>query len=232
MHNQSVLDGDFLPSDPKKAFESGNFNKVTFVNGTTRDEGNFFAGFTENETGKVITEENYPAQLIALFGEDLGRKVAKEYSPDDYNSASEAYGAAMTSYLFVCPANQLNRLMSPYVPVYVYEFADRTAPNYLKPTTFPLGAAHTHELPYLFPNFKGGAGEPNTALNPLQQKLSDEMAVYWTTVAQAKLWKNWQPYSAEKPQFLRLTLPYSQMTDIKNSVKEHHCDFWDQTGVY
>lgn len=60
------------------------------------------------------------------------------------------------------------RAVSQTTPVYACDFADRTAPSYLKPTTFPLGAAHTYELPYLFQGFHGGTAGFPVALNPLQ----------------------------------------------------------------
>ena len=103
-----------------------------------------------------MTAESYPATLEIFFGADLAARVREEYPVGNYDSPSEAYAAAATDYLFSCPALMVNRWASQATPVYAYEFADRTAPSYLKPTTFPLGAAHTYELPYLFLGFHGG----------------------------------------------------------------------------
>jgi len=183
MINNTIIDGDFFPEPTGEAIRAGRFNKVTLVVGTTYDEGTFFAGFPENEAGRSLTEDRYPDTLKAFFGESLGKKVEKEYPLNAYNSPSEAYAAAVTDYLFACPAKAFSTWASAYTIVYAYEFADRTAPSYLKPTTFPLGAAHTYELSYLFPGFHGGKSGVPTKLNPLQESLSAEMVKYWTSVA-------------------------------------------------
>ena len=230
--NQIIIDGNFMPVHPGEALKSGRFNKVTLINGTTRDEGRFFVGFPENETGQPMTEEGYPGALEAFFGANLAPRVREEYPLDDYNSPSEAYAAAATDYLFSCPALMVNRWASQATSVYAYEFADRTAPSYLKPTTFPLGAAHTYELPYVFPGFHGGALGVPVALNPLQEKLSDEMVRYWTTASEASQWREWPRYAPEQQNVLRLMLPQSTVLRSGRFAKDHHCGFWDQAGIY
>jgi para-nitrobenzyl esterase len=232
MINQTIIDGNFMPMHPAEALRTGQFNPVTLVNGTTRDEGRFFVGFPENETGEPMTEETYPAALEAFFGSQLASRVREEYPADHYNSPSEAYAAAATDYLFACPALLVNRLAAAKTTVYAYEFADRTAPSYLGPTTFPLGAAHTYELPYLFPGFHGGLSGISVKLNPLQEKLSDEMVRYWTTVGAAPRWNGWPRYDAGQQNILRLMLPKGQVIHAERFAMDHHCGFWDQTGVY
>jgi para-nitrobenzyl esterase len=232
MINQTIIDGDFMPVHPAEALRSGRFNRVTLINGTTRDEGRFFVGFPENETGLPLTEQGYPAALEAFFGANLAPRVREEYPVDDYNSPSEAYAAAATDYLFSCPALMVNRWASQATTVYAYEFADRTAPSYLKPTTFPLGAAHTYELPYLFPGFRGGTAGIPVTLNPLQEKLSDEMVRYWTSASGASQWKDWPRYAPDQQNVLRLMLPQSQVLRAGRFTKDHHCGFWDQAGIY
>jgi carboxylesterase type B len=60
-----------------------------------------------------------------------------------------------------CTVRLLNREWAKYVPVYAYEFRDRTAPSYLPTVSYPMGAYHTAELLYLFPLFHGGLGTPH-----------------------------------------------------------------------
>jgi len=179
-----------------------------------------------------MTEEGYPAALEAFFGVNLAPHVREEYPVDAYNSPSEAYAAAATDYLFSCPALMVNRWASQATTVYAYEFADRTAPSYLEPTTFPLGAAHTYELSYLFPGFHGGTTGIPVALNPLQEKLSDEMVRYWTTAGEASQWRDWPRYVPEQQNILRLMLPQSQVLRAGRFAEDHHCGFWDQAGIY
>lgn len=230
MFRRFMVDGTVIPVPPAEAFRSGNFNRVTVVNGSTADEGTFFAGFPENETGIPMDESGYMSALTMFFG-DLAASVGNEYAVEDYSSPSEAYAAVVTDFLFACPGRMIMRWIADKTPTYGYEFADRTAPSYLEPTTFPLGAAHTYELPYLFPGFHGGAGIP-VKLNPLQEKLSDKMVEYWTTVAQAGARESeWPKYNPAEDNFLTLALPEPRMTSGRFN-RMHRCDFWQKLGIY
>lgn len=228
--NQVVIDGTVIPLHPGEAFRTGKFNHVTLINGTTRDEGTFFAGFPENENGIAMQGKGYEDAMKFFFG-SLAEKVKKEYPADSYVTPSNAYAAAVTDMEFACPARIINKRASAYTPTYAYEFADRTAPSYLKPTSFALGAAHTYELSYLFPGFHGGAGIP-VKLNALQEKLSDKMVTYWAQAGKAGERENeWPRYSPKQDNVMSLVLPGPVMKDGVFG-REHHCDFWDDAGVY
>lgn len=230
--NQTIIDGDFMPEHPAEALREERFNRVTLVNGITRDAGRFFVALPEKATGQSVTEDTYPAALVGFFGESLGAEVEAESSPRDYHSPSEALAAAITDYLFACPGARLNELASEWADLYAYEFADRTAPSYLEPTTFPLGTAHTYELSDLFSGFHGGKLGHETTLNPLQQELTREMVRYWTSAAEAADWQAWSEYDAKQGRMLRLRLPGPRVIDRERFATKHWCGFWDQTGVY
>lgn len=231
MLNQGTIDGDFRPEHPADALKNGRFNRVTFINGTTLEEGNFFVGFPENESGKAMDAAGYTAAMEAMYGKALAAKVRAAFPPENYPSYGAAHADAVTSSLFACPAEQINRWTYDKTPTYAYEFADRTAPSYLQPTTDPQGAAHTAELGYLFRGFHGGAGRPTT-LNPLQEKLSAEMIALWTGAAQAgKPQSQWQRFEPSKENYLTLRLPAARMVNGQFR-RTHHCDFWDTTGIY
>lgn len=228
---QPAVDGYFLPIHPNEAFRTGQINRVTLVTGHTRDEGSFFVGFPENDTGKILRAEDYPAALESMYGKALAPEIAQRYPLKDYDSPSGAYAASVTAYLFACPERAINRSVSAVMPVYAYEFADRTAPSYLKPTSFPQGAAHTYEIPYLFPAFKGGAENPIIPHpNSMQDKLSAEMIGYWTGAARLGGQRRWQAYDAQRDNVFIFRLPQAQMAERSND--RYHCDFWDSLGVY
>ncbi|MFE7422848.1 carboxylesterase/lipase family protein [Rhodococcus sp. NPDC057529] len=228
--NQVIIDGRVIPTHPAEAFKSGKFNHVTLINGSTRDEGTFFAGFPENESGAPLTAPGYPGALDAYFG-PLTQDVLKEYPLDAFSNPSEALGAAVTDMQFACPGRAINRWMADQTPTYAFEFSDRTAPSYLNPTTFALGAAHTFELAYLFPRFHGGAGNP-IELNPLQEKLSDKMVDYWSNAAGAEdREEEWPQYSPAEENTMSLILPEPRM-DSQSFGHVHNCDFWDARGIY
>lgn len=229
---QPIIDGKLLPMTPAQAFQTGKFNHVTLVNGNTQNEGTFFMGLPENATGVAMTAQEYPNQLLSFYTDkSLTDRVLKEYPLKDYNTPSEAWAAAVTSSLFACPALAIDRWLADKIPVYTYEFADRTAPSYLNPTTFPQGAAHTSELPYIFPGFHGGAGRPIN-LNPLQEKLETAMVAYWTRAWNAtRQDPTWPRYSPAQEDFMTLILPSPHMTAGQFSDL-HHCAFWDSTRLY
>ena len=228
--NQYMIDGTVIPMHPGDAFRTGQFNRVTFVNGHTADEGTFFAGLIENGAGCIIDEDWYAQEMLTYFGR-RARSVLAEYPASNYNSVSEAYAAVMTDYLFAVPGKIIMEWVASSMPTYAYEFDDKTAPSYLEPTTFPLGAAHTYELPYLFRDYHGGAGRP-IMLNPLQEALSDKMIEYWTTVSQAEAREaEWPRYDPQEDNFLMLTLPTPYVRSGRFN-KAHHFEFWKQSGVF
>ena len=229
--NQTIIDGTFMPMHPGDALRTGKFNDVTMVNGTTRDEGTFFAALPENATGKAMTAEGFTAGLMAWFGEKTAT-VASEYPLSNYGSPSEAYAAVATDYLFSCAAMNINKWASQKTSVHAYEFADRTAPSYIPPTSFPLGAAHTFELAYIFPGFHGGSLGSKVELNTSQQRLSAEMVRFWTTTSKSVSWTDWPAYKPEQANVLQLSLPSPQVIDGVGFERYHHCAFWNSLGVY
>jgi len=228
--NQLIVDGKQFPEHPADALKNGHFNHVTFVNGTTRDEGSFFAGFVENETGAVLTPESFQATMRTFY-DNLTDEVIKEYPLSDYLTPSNALAASVTDMQFACPAQTINGWVARQMPTYAYEFADRTAPSYLEPTTFSLGAAHTYELPYLFPGFHGGAGIPVT-LNSQQQALSDKMVRFWANAGDIDdVSQGWPQYDPAQSNYMTFVLPQPVVRSMQ-FAREHHCDFWDNSGIY
>jgi para-nitrobenzyl esterase len=228
---QVIVDGAVIPMAPGEALRNGLINPVsTFVNGSNLDEGAFFSGYLENGSNTPMNEQEY-AKLSEVFFGLHAAKVREIYPTRLYPTPSDAFGAAATDMLFACTARAVNSRLSSHTPTYAYEFADRTAPSYLKPTTFALGAAHTSELAYLFPGFHGGDGL-KLSLNPLQSKLSDEMVKFWTNSSMRKQQERiWPRYVASKENVMRFVLPYGRM--VEHSFSEmHHCNFWDALDVY
>jgi para-nitrobenzyl esterase len=228
---QTVIDGDFLPDWPANLLKSGNFNRVRLVSGTTLDEGDFFVALPELATGVPLTEAAYPEALKAFY-RDLAPNVLKEYPASNYLTPSDAFSATITDYLFACSAIQLRNLAKQHVDVWSYEFADRTAPSYTAPTSFDLKAAHTFELPYIFPGFHGGSQGIDTQLNPLQEMLAVQMQSYWTSVATAQQWKDWPSVRDQARAVKQFNLTGSRSVSADNYARNHRCEFWNGQGVY
>jgi para-nitrobenzyl esterase len=69
-------------------------------------------------------------------------------------------------------------------------------------------------------------------LNPLQEKLSDEMVGYFANVGRLSAGLGeWTRYDAQRDNVMTFSLPTGRMVEEKYA-DFHHCVFWDRTGVY
>jgi para-nitrobenzyl esterase len=133
--------------------------------------------------------------------------------------------------MFACTGLAMNRALTDKIPVYAYKFSDGTAPSYVGPTAFPLLAAHTYELSYIFPGFRGGA-DVTVRLNRLQEKLSDEMVGYFANVAGLSARENeWPRFDPKRDNIMTFALPQARLVSGR-FAEFHHCAFWDRTGTY
>ncbi len=199
------VDKTVLPAAVRDTIVARNHHKVPVLQGTTRDEWRLFVAQGELLTGAPVTEATYVPTIMAtlLFPQQLATTMATAvYPPAAYGgSASLALGALGTDAVFACSGRVAAKLLSAAAPVYSYEFADASAPQRLPGTlSFPMGAAHTSELPYLF--------TMNT-LNTAQQSLADTMAGFWTSFARsgnpnAAGSSTWPAYTATGDQYLSL----------------------------
>ncbi|MFC4059685.1 carboxylesterase/lipase family protein [Planomonospora corallina] len=182
-----VAGGSVLPVDPAEAVAAGRFHRVPVLVGATRDEYRAQVWGMER-TGMLcapgqatpcpLTARQYREQIETAFGK-RARQVLARYPLARYGTPSEALSAAMTDFQYARPVLDTAAVLSRYVPTYMYEFADREAPFFtgVAPVSFPTGAYHTAELPYLF---AAGYVRPPSAA---QRRLSEVMVGYWTTFA-------------------------------------------------
>ncbi|MFF5159946.1 carboxylesterase/lipase family protein [Streptomyces sp. NPDC000348] len=184
-----VHGGGLLPRTPEQAFSTGRFNKVPVLQGINRDEARALAYGLETAkkaaTGDPdarLDEADHRAHLTQTFGTERADAVAARYPVAAYDgSPALALAAALTDAEWARPTVDTGRALSRHVPTYTYEFAETenpwyADPNYRKPS-FPVGAGHTFELPYLFDL---DAFEP---LTRTQHRLSDRMIRLWSTFA-------------------------------------------------
>ncbi|ROO33643.1 carboxylesterase [Salinisphaera orenii YIM 95161] len=224
-----VIDGTLITQPLLAAFQSGDFNQVPVIGGATRDENRFFVAVNETSSGQAVTAEQYRGQIESGYG-DRASDVLDAYPLDAYDSPSLALSAVQTDSGIVCPGLQLDRALAQHVPVYIYEFADRTAPVYAPPVSFDYGAYHTGEIQYLFPLFRGATGTAKP-LNEAQAALSDDMVSYWTAFAatadpNSSATPDWPAYSEDSPRYQSLELPEPVTRDVSELSDDHHCDLW------
>ncbi len=219
-----------LPVDPVRAFETDSpAARVPLLIGTTRDEFTLFMALEYLRLGHEPAPADYPALLEKTFGRD-GPAVGERYPLNTYGgNVSAAYSAAVTDGAFACVADRIGDDLAGDVPVYAYEFNDRTAPTPepLRTVPFPVGAGHSLELRYLFDI----GGTP--ALDPVQQRLSDQMIDYFsrfvaTGVPAAPDAPDWPVLDGDaRDDGPRMAFDADGSRVATGFEQEHQCGFWD-----
>lgn len=209
-----------LPENSFTAITSGKAARVPVMIGTTEDEFALFAAL-QFLRGRPFDAAHYPELLAEVFGPHAAA-VAAHYPPDRYGgNVALAYSAAVTAADFACVADRMADALSGQ-PVYAYEFGDdeAPAPEPLREAPFPVGAAHSLELRYLFD--VGGA----PPLSPAQQRLSDEMIDYWVRfVATGSPGPDW-PELTTAVAGERMWLQPDASHVVTDFEQRHQCAFW------
>jgi para-nitrobenzyl esterase len=241
---QGIVDGQIVPSQPMTLFANGQFNHVPLINGNTEDEHTFFLAITEynSNTDNALRTPTTAAQYVnhvnatyatPPYPAGTAAAVLALYPLSAYATPELAYDRVGTDSA-ICGQRILDKILAPQIPVYVYEFDDRTAPFYFPqmPGFIPL-AYHTADIQYLFPLWHGGPDGIEHPLNARQLNLSDELVAAWTNFAHTGNPnghgnKPWPRYTTEPgPAWLRQDLGgLSTLTDTQYSALRH-CDFWD-----
>lgn len=177
-----VVSAPTLPTAPVTAFLTGHYDHVPLLQGTNHDEGRFFVAFAFGlPGGHPLTKKQYPAVIKGQFGAKVGAKVLAKYPLSAYRSPNLAYSAVFTDSSFSCPALGAD-LLTARSGVYAYEFSDPNPPNdFPIHFTFPLKAAHSTELQYVFQRIPLLDTVP--PFKPAQLALSNQIIGYWTRFA-------------------------------------------------
>ncbi|HLH10525.1 MAG TPA: carboxylesterase family protein [Methylovirgula sp.] len=252
-----VGDGKILPPVAETAFQTGDFNHVPVMNGSNEDEFNWDIGVIEyNENPREpYSEAQFTSFITSTFSGNAGpagqppayppgtvAKVLAKYPLSNYPTPEYQGDAAGTDGAFAvgaCKTRHFTRTIAGQVPVYEYEFRDRSAVTYFPPMPgyVPL-AYHTAELVYLFPGWHGDQGIP-TVLTGKQKVLSDQLIAAWTNFA----WYGnpngtgnapWPPYTLKNPVIFGFDVTPAGLKAIPDETfaAQHKCDFWDQILVY
>jgi para-nitrobenzyl esterase len=156
-HSEIIGDGQVVPGGSfRTLIRQGQFNHVPVISGTVEDEETFsLAGTEYAETPRqpftatdyqnfvnTYGPPNYPAGTPA--------QLQATYPLSNYSTPELAMDAIGTDY-WACTQRGINSLLGNQVPVYAYEFDDRTAPSYYPPMPgLLLLAYHTGDIQYLF----------------------------------------------------------------------------------
>ncbi len=230
---KEVIDGVVIPLQTLDAFNSGQYNHVPVIIGTTHDEYTFNVWPLEKPPNPpILSQSAYAAQLNAVYG-SYGPAVLAQYPASSYPSAIQALAAAETDSNGPCYNLSVYASLARAVPTYAYEFNE---PN---PATGSLqgppvaglnyGDVHTSDLPYVF-GVSAPAGTPVTGKDVL---LSSTMIGYWTNMAKSgnpnfphsvATSSYWPEYDTRR--LLSLKDSSSSISTAALS-RDHHCSFWN-----
>lgn len=229
---QGFLDGEMANVDLYTAVSRGQFNRVPIIVGSTKDEGRGFIPLAFDLDGTPMTESEYEGAINAFMGPLIGPVLRNWLYPSArLGGPTAAYSQVLTDAWFACSSNELAQRASAYVPVYTYEFADRTAPEFVHSPFIASGAFHAGDLLYWFQTPVAGAP---IALNDAQRRLSDQMQRYWKRFAETGD-PNAPAGSGDPawPKFNKLTKPYLTLVPDAITVQDrgafqraHQCGTW------
>ena len=193
-------DNKVLKNTLQNLLETGQFKKVPTIVGSTHDETRFhMAGNTRIGTGtncnftSNISPGTYQQSLQNTgTPQSILMQVVQAYPGTSLKSANIAFAQQSTDANYACRTLRTNRWMAQNGGInFAYEFNDANAPHYLwspfklsDGSTFPYGAYHGAELPYLFRHgTKDACGANIPAMTVKQKQLAAKMVTYWTTFA-------------------------------------------------
>jgi para-nitrobenzyl esterase len=212
-----IIDGGFLPDQPRALFAAGDFAKVPYILGSNSDEGTLFS---IGET-PVTTEEEYLAALEERYGA-LADQVAAVYPVANFASPQDALVRVFGDSALVCPTyDTARRAAAGGSAVWLYNFA-RPVQGPL--ASLHLGATHGAEISYVF-------GSADYSDSPDDEALVNTIEGYWTRHARdgdpnGEGATDWPRYDDASDQRLNLDVQPSVLTGFRRP----ECEFW--WGVY
>jgi para-nitrobenzyl esterase len=226
-----------LPAQPSTAFASGRYAHVPLIQGTNHDEGRFFVALEFDGFGHPITAAQYPTLIEASYGASAAAVLA-HYPLSAYASPDLAFAQVFTDSAFSCPALEADDL-TEHSGVYAYEFSDPDPPNDFPLTfTFPLGAAHSTELQYVFQRIPYLDTAP--PFTPAQLALSNQIIGYWThfaatgdpnTGVPGRAGPYWPRYTTARPDIQELVPDATAPESAARFSAAHQCGFWASLGT-
>jgi len=208
-----LVDGDFLPDQPRVLFDQGKFSKVPYILGSTTDEGTiFFLGVPP-----VTSDVQYLAALAERFGARAA-EIAARYPASSFATPQDALERVVGDSGLVCGTyDTARRAAAGGARTYLYNFARELPIPVLQ--SLDLGAFHGVEMAYVF-----GIITPPT---PEDAALGDAVRAYWTKFARTG---NPNQRGAVKwPRFKGKT-DRRFILDVQPSIeagfRRSECEFW------
>lgn len=168
-----TVDGHVVTQVPSVAFAAGNFNRVPVMIGGVYDEGTIFVPPT-------LPAASYLPALASLAppGYDM-TQIDAAYPLANYAVPAQGFARAMGDALYGCGNSSRRDDLSPWVPVYGWEFTDPALSFPTNPTAFYTGSSHGLDATYWF----GATDVATASTNPAMQALGQKMKQYLANFA-------------------------------------------------
>ncbi|XP_067653683.1 cholinesterase-like [Haliotis asinina] len=208
-----VVDGYFLPDDPKTLLSTGSIKQTSVLHGFMKNEMTLASAMALKGMRQISTlpEAWYLsgteyASLLKMGIENFDRVEGplrlffeSQKTPLKDEDLFEVVTQMTSDSDFKCPHHEFDRLYSPDNPTYVYSFNHR-----LSVSPFPqwIGATHAYELDFMF----GWVLDKSLGCTDEEMELSRTVMSYWTNFA-----KSGNPNS---PVPVKVNWPVSNNTDL------------------
>jgi para-nitrobenzyl esterase len=248
-----MVDGTVIPRQEIELIQSGQFNRMPIMMGTTHDEGNFTNGILQyfKKDRAPINEADYHAYVQKTYGGNAGPGGSPPAYPKGTVDAVIARypvskaGAQMAwdsahSDMLACRGQYVAGEITPHAPVYMYLFDDRTAQTYFpKMPGFQPLAYHTADIAYVFTGYHGSPEGLHFTLTAAQSRLSDQMVDAWVNFARTgnpngqgnTPWPRWQK-GADIPAYLLQSDGWKTVQTNAQFTSAHNCAFWNSILLY
>jgi para-nitrobenzyl esterase len=164
-----IVDGNFIPEQPRYAFDASDVADVPYLLGTNTDEGALYA----SQYAALSTEDDYHAVLQRFFPQASLERLCELYPASRFSDSVSPYQTALEHVFgdawWICPTlDTARRASKAQLDVYLY---NSDLPAHLDSLGAPQGA----EISYVF-----GTGR---SFDSDQKEASDLLQSYWTNLA-------------------------------------------------
>lgn len=224
-----VSGGSLIPEPTADAVAAGRFARVPIV-----------YGFTENELRNGIpslfpmSQADYDAYLAGLFGSQVDA-VKSLYPSSAYSDPYYAFVDAIDdSGVFgggSCIWLKGASTFAQYVPTYVYEFDDASAPNPSWVTAaagFVSGASHGSDEVYWFDRPTDTIAPLNAAQRALAREMVKDLGAFTRGTPLALHSARWPRFDATHQRLMRYRIGKSGVSTT--FAAENHCEQWRALG--
>ncbi|XP_046331815.2 acetylcholinesterase-like isoform X2 [Haliotis rufescens] len=223
-----VVDGYFLPDDPKTLMSSGSIKQTGVLHGFTKDETTLFMpamlrqlrNITTLPETLILTRPEYD-NLLSFepgTGERIQEPLQLFYESRkaplkdiDYFDVVSNFGSDKT---IKCPHLEFDRLYSPDNPTYVYSFNHRLS---VSPYPQWIGATHWYDVEFVFGLCLG----KSMGCTQEEVELSKTIMTYWTNFAKSGDPNAPVPVKVDWPASDNTDLTYMAL-DVGNNLTAGH----------